>query len=293
MSERDGSLLPALAALVGAIVGLVLFNTLRVDRLHERLASDLVAGARDDPGGRFEPAALDGLPAPARRYFETVLEEDRPYVRSVRLEQRGEFRLGDPEWSWRPMEATQQFTVDPPGFVWSATVSPLPFVPVRVLDAYDRGSGVLRARLLSTVTVADVGPDPETNEGELVRYLAEAVWFPTALLPTEGVEWEPIDDGSARATIEDGGNAATVTFHFDGDDLVERVTAERYRQEADERASWTGYFWNYEERGGMSVPTEAEVEWDLPDGDRPYWRARIERIEHRPAAGGASRHEGQ
>ena len=287
MSERDGTLLPAFIALVAAVVGLVLFNTLRVDRLHDRLASDLVAGASSEPERSFAVEDLDGLPEPVRRYFEAVLEEGRPYVRSVRLEQRGEFRLGDSERSWRPLEATQHATVDPPGFVWSATVSLLPFVPVRVLDAYDHGAGVLRARLLSTVTVADVGPDPEMDEGELVRYLAEAVWFPTALLPAEGVEWEAVDERSARATLVDDGNAASVVFHFDEDDLVERVTAERYRQEAEDHAPWTGYFRDYERRNGMSVPTEAEVEWNLPDGDRPYWRARVERIEHRPASDGS------
>jgi hypothetical protein len=281
MSERPPTLLAALAALVAAAVGLVLFNTLRVARLHERLASELVAGASDDAGRRFEPGDLDGLPAPARRYFEAVLEEGQPYVRSAKLEQTGEFRMGDSERTWRAMEATQQFTVDPPGFVWSATVRALPFVPVTVLDAYDHGSGVLRARLLSTVTVVDVGPDPEMNEGELLRYLAEAVWFPTALLPTEGVEWGAVDDRSARATLEHGGNTASLTFHFGDDDRVSEVRGERYRQEAEDYAPWTGRFGAYEDRNGMSVPTEAEVEWGLPEGARPYWRTRVERIEHR------------
>ncbi|MEF8842324.1 MAG: DUF6544 family protein [Haloarculaceae archaeon] len=283
MTERDGALLPALAALLAAAVGLVLFNTLRVARLHERLASDLVAGAAADAGRRFEVADLGGLPDPVRRYFEAVLEEGQPYVRSVRLEQAGEFRLGDSRRTWRPMEATGHYTVDPPGFVWSGTVDALPLVPVRVLDAYDHGSGVLRARLLSTVTVADAAPGPEMNEGELVRYLAEAAWYPTALLPTEGVEWEAVDDCSARATLEDDGNVASVLFHFDERDRIERVTAERYRQETDDHAPWTGHFRAYEARNGMVVPTEAEVEWTLPGGDRPYWRARIEWIEHRPA----------
>jgi hypothetical protein len=284
MSERTPapSALPALAALVGAAVGLVLFNTLRVARLHDRLASDLVAGASADTGRSVRSADFEELPEPVRRYFETVLEEGRPYVRTARLEQTGEFRLRESERTWRPMEATQRYTVDPPGFVWSATVRVLPFLPVTVLDAYDHGSGVLRARLLSTVTVADVGPDEDMNEGELVRYLAEAVWFPTALLPAEGVEWEAVDDSSARATIEDGGNTASVVFHFDENDRVERVTTERYRQEADDHAPWTGRFGAYEERNGLVVPMEAEVEWNLPEGDRPYWRAGIERIEHRP-----------
>ncbi|MEF8869956.1 MAG: DUF6544 family protein [Haloarculaceae archaeon] len=283
MSERRGTVLPALGALLAAAVGLVLFNTLRVARLHDRLAADLVAGAEADAGRAFAAEDVADLPDPVRRYFETAIEEGRPYVRSARLEQRGEFRLGDAERTWRPMEATQRFTVDPPGFVWSAVVRVLPFLPVRVLDAYDHGSGVLRARLLSTVTVVDVGPDREMNEGELLRYLAEAVWFPTALLPTEGVEWEAVDDRSARATIEHGGNTATATFHFDERDRVERVTAERYRQETDDHAPWTGHFRAYETRNGLSVPTEADVEWNLPEGDRPYWRARIARIEHWPA----------
>ena len=284
MSERTPtpSALPALAALVAAAVGLVLFNTLRIARLHDRLASDLVAGASADAGRSVDPEEFEGLPDPVRRYFETVLEEGRPHVRSVRLEQRGEFRLRESERTWRPMEATQRFTVDPPGFVWSATVRVLPFLPVRILDAYDHGTGVLRARLLSTITVADVGPDRDMNEGELVRYLAEAVWFPTALLPSEGVEWEAVDDSSARATIEDGGNTASAVFHFDEDDRVERVTTERYRQEADDHAPWTGRFSAYEERNRLVVPTAAEVEWNLPKEDRPYWRAEIERIEHRP-----------
>lgn len=283
MSDRRPSLLHALAALVAAAVGLVLFNTLRVARLHERLAADLIAGATSAAERSFTTDDLEGVPDPVQRYFETVMEEGRPYVRSVELEQRGEFRLGDPERAWRPMAATGHYTVDPPGFVWSATVRALPFVPVKVLDAYDHGSGVLRARLLSTVTVADVGPDEEMNEGELVRYLAEAVWFPTALLPAEGVEWEAVDDHSARATIEDDGNTASVTFHFDDRGLVERVTADRYRQETEDHAPWTGHFRDYEERNGMTVPTGAEVEWNLPGGDRPYWRAALDRIEHRPA----------
>jgi hypothetical protein len=30
----------------------------------------------------------------------------------------------------------------------------------------------------------------------------------------------------------------------------------------------------------MAVPTEGEVEWNLPDGDLPYWRARLTEVEY-------------
>ena len=38
-------------------------------------------------------------------------------------------------------------------------------------------------------------------EGELMRFLAEAAWYPTALLPSQGVRWQGADERSAFATL--------------------------------------------------------------------------------------------
>ena len=41
-----------------------------------------------------------------------------------------------------------------------------------------------------------------TGEAEnACRYLTEAVYFPTALLPSRTLRWEHLDDNSARATL--------------------------------------------------------------------------------------------
>lgn len=72
-----------------------------------------------------------------------------------------------------------------------------------------------------------------------------------------------------------------MVFHFDDENLISRVTTERYRQEDDDVAPWKGTFRAYEERNGMLIPVDAEVAWDLPAGEVPYWRGRIERIDHR------------
>jgi hypothetical protein len=232
----------------------------------------------------YEPAALDGLPTPVRRYLDSVLEEGQPYARTVRLTQRGQFRIGDASASWKPLAATQQFTVDPPGFVWDARIEMAPLLPVRVVDEFVGGAGALRARLLSTLPVADAGPGPETNAGELSRYLAETPWFPTALLPGEGVEWEPIDDGSARASLSHRGTSVSLVFHFE-DDEVRRVTTDRRYRSVDggfEPTPWTGYWWNYEERNGVRVPAEGEAEWHLPAGDLPYWRGTVTDLAYDP-----------
>lgn len=218
---------------------------------------------------------LAGLPDPVQRYLESALTDGQPRTRTARLEQRGEVRLGD---SWKSFTATQHVAVGPPGFVWDATVRFLPFLPVRVVDAYVDGEGSLRAKLLSALTVSAAAPGPELNESELLRYLAESVWMPTALLPGAGVEWEAIDDRSVRATLEDGETTASLVFHFEGDEVRRVHTEARYRREDDDVAPWTGYFGAYEEFDGVRVPTEAEVEWNLSDGDQPYWRGEIEAV---------------
>jgi len=293
------AVLAAVVALLAAAVAIVRRNSVRMDRAVERRVDALLAGtAADRPtAGADEPAVStdqqigaddrDDLPPPVRRYLDTVCPESRPTIETVRIEQRGQFRLGDADSSWKPLEATQYVTTDPPGFLWDASIAVAPLVPTRVVDAYEGGTGSLTATLYSTIPVADAERSAELDRGELMRYLAEAVWYPTALAPGNGVAWEPIHDRAARATIEDGDTAASLTFYFGEDDLVTRVVGERPRLLDDgsyERTRWTGHWDDYEERAGVVVPTSGRVAWNLPSETRTYWRASLASIEYGVAA---------
>jgi hypothetical protein len=229
----------------------------------------------------YDPNDVADLPTPARQYFETVLQAGQPHVEEVRLAQEGDFRLGGADAPWRPFTANQVYTVSPPGYVWDAEINLRSFASARVFDAYVAGEGLLRANLFGAIPVASAGPNPRMNEAELQRYLSETPWFPTALLPAAGVTWEGIDDRTARATVDDRGVTATAVFHFDEEGYLSRLTADRYRQDIDAVASWTGHYRAYEERGGMQIPTQAEVAWDTPDGEVPYWRGTITGIDYR------------
>jgi hypothetical protein len=115
---------------------------------------------------------------------------------------------------WKPFTSPQRVVTHRPGFLWEAKVSMLPGLVVRVLDSYIAGSGLLHAAILGLVPVAKVSGGDEVARGEFMRFLAEAVWYPTALLPSEGVRWEAVDDRSANATIVDGPLALTLLFRF-------------------------------------------------------------------------------
>lgn len=130
------------------------------------------------------------------------------------------------------------------------------------------------------MTLADIRGTPEAAQGELMRFLAEAVWYPTALLPSQGIRWEA-DAGSAKATLTDGVTTASLVFQFNEEGLISGVRAAarpRTVNGALVATPWKGRFWGYDMRDGMRVPLEGEVAWELPEGSWPYWRGRATEI---------------
>lgn len=225
---------------------------------------------------------LVGLPAPVQRYFRAALTDGQPMITAVRVEHTGTFNMsttGDDQW--RPFSSTQRVITQRPGFDWEARIAMLPGLPVRVHDAYIAGEGMLHASLFGLVSVADQHDTPEMAQGELLRWFAEAAWYPTALLPSQGVRWEAVDDTSAKATMQDGATSVTLLFRFNADDLIESVRAAARGALIDGvtvPTPWEGRWNAYELRDGMRVPIDGEVAWMFPAGPKTYWRGHITNI---------------
>jgi len=224
---------------------------------------------------------LEGLPAPVQRYFRAVFEQGQPVVAGVHVRHTGTFNMGETNDQWKPFTSDQKVIAQRPGFDWDGRVAMMPGMPVRVHDAYVAGEGILHASLLGLFPVVDMRGTGEVAEGELMRFFAEAAWYPTALPPSQGVRWEAVDDRSAYATLTEGDISITMLFTFNDEGLIDTVHAdERGRSVGGEVVStpWQGRFWSYEERSGMRVPLDGEVAWLLPDGAKPYWRGRITEV---------------
>jgi hypothetical protein len=226
---------------------------------------------------------LNGLPAPVQRYFRAALKDGQPIVLAVSVEHTGTFNMSETGEQWRPFTSTQRVITRGPGFDWEARVAMMPGLTVRVHDAYIAGEGILHASLFGLVSLVNLRGTPEVAQGELMRFFAEAAWYPTALLPSQGVQWEPVDDASAKATLKDNETTLTMLFRFNENDLIESVRAEaRGRTVAGAviPTPWEGRWSNYELHDGMLIPVEGEVAWILPEGPKPYWRGRITKISY-------------
>lgn len=248
-------------------------------RATAREQARLQAAARAKLESAPDELARAGLPALVARYFAMVVPEGLTRVRGAHIRWTGEFQMR-PGSGWRPFEAEQEFTTSPPGFVWDARIQMMPLVRVQVRDQYVAGQGAMLGKVGGLITVVNEGGTPEMASSALIRWLGEAVWFPTALLPAgpngDGVRWDAVNDTTARATVTDAGTTVSAEFHFAPTGEITRMTAMRYRDVngTGVLTPFEGQYRNYARHDGVLIPMAAEVAWLLPEGRFPYWRGR-------------------
>ena len=258
---------------VGVVTGAWFWERATAARI-EQLRAAIV-----EPDRRYASAALEVLPLPVARYFRRVLRDGQPVIRSVIATQEAEFFVNG---AWRPLKATQHFSATPPGLVWDGTIRMAPLLPAYVRDAYVDGRGSMQATIYGLFSLVDQTGTPELNSGALQRFLGEAVWFPTVLLPSPAISWTGRDDLSAVVTLTDHGTRVSLLFEFDDRGDVMRISGDRYKESA---GGFTLQPWiiscrEHVERSGIRVPQYCEVAWMGSHGPEPYWRGRISTIEY-------------
>jgi hypothetical protein len=275
-----------LVVLIGVTIVIALFGRSHWRAETNQLLTNLKAVQVSVQPATYDSAELADLPEPVQRYFRTVLRDEAPLITAVDIEHAGTFNMGATKENWLPFTSRQRVMTQPAGFVWDARISMFPGFIAHVHDAFVAGRGVLEAKLFGLLTVMKMPSSPQLDEGELMRYLAEAPWYPTALLPSQGVIWQPVDDTQARATLTSRSTTVTLTFQFDERGLIKTVHSERrYREVKGVQVPtpWQGNHWDYQWYDKMLVPYRGEVAWMLPEGPKPYWRGQIQSIEYQYA----------
>jgi hypothetical protein len=222
---------------------------------------------------------LKKYPAPVQRYLLYSRVIGTPKVHMVRLKQHGQFQTS-PDQGWKDFEAVQYYTIDPPGFVWYAKMDMFPDVWIIARDKYENGKGNMFIKPLSTFTLADAKGD-EMDQGSMLRFLSEIVWFPGAWLSSY-LTWEGIDSSSARVTMSYYGMKVSGVLTFSSRGELIDFRTERYRAVDDrfELAPWVTSALKYSEMSGVIIPSEGEAIWRLKSGDVPYIRLKITEIDY-------------
>ncbi len=194
----------------------------------------------------------------------------------VRLTQTGRMkpRLGRP--SWMPFTAVQTISIRTCGFDWQARFGPLGVIGVR--DALNEGEGQLDVTVLGVIPILRTGHTPALCRGELMRYLAEIVWAPEAILLNDDLQWR--DDGPGQRTVSAGAGETRAEVRITLDNagrIVEVHAPDRPRSvgACTVPTPWTGRFHDYRCHAGRWIPFAGEVAWEIDGPPETYYQGQI------------------
>lgn len=264
--------------LVGGL-SVLLLGLRRFNRLVRRDIEAFFAQADPIREAVVTEEMLNDLPVPVQRYFSYTGVVGKPLVSTVHLKQKGAMHLSA-EGAWIPLDAVQYYTVQPPGFLWDGTMHVGPFLLARARDRYTGGKGHMLVRAGSLFTVVN-GEGEEMDQGAMMRYLSEMMWFPTAFLG-DNISFRPVDDKSAQVQLTDHGRSVTGTMYYDEEGRLTDFVAKRYRmvEGGYDLETWSTPVIEYGELAGLKLPVRGKAVWKLLDGDLEYIDITITELEY-------------
>ncbi len=221
---------------------------------------------------RVDSDTYRDVPPPVKRYFTKVLLEGAPYISSVRIRHEGYFKTNLNK-GWKRIKGEQYYTAIVPGFIWKGRTSLFTATDSLIID-----KGDLRVWFLSCLRIVNRSGS-WIDQGELLRWLGETVWFPTSLLPSNYLRWEPVDDSSAKLIFAYKGRIVAYTVHFNGRDEIFKIEAMRFFKKG-RQEKWVGHLGSYEYHNNFYIPTKIEAAWILDGTKRPYALFELTRIEY-------------
>ena len=212
----------------------------------------------DAPGLTERVPLADDLPIPVARYAEAVFGDNVPVVTSAVVVGRGRLRLNG-----LSLPARFRFYHDA-GQAYYHDIQVTWFGrPVLTVD-----ERYLNGVALMSVPGDLIEDEPNVNAAANQALWGEAIWLPSVWFTDERVQWEPIDENSARLIIPDAASEEQFTVYFDPQThLLTHMETVRFQESGDiTRTRWTNRAVEWGTFDGVQVPTVAETQWadELP-----------------------------
>ncbi len=236
-----------------------------------QLAERLWTGPSAPPHSRgetlFYESQVAELPEVVGRYFQWTFDDGLPVASAARLQMVGRIRLGRGK-PWMPKRSHEVIRAGE-GFLWSAQVEATPSISGS--DCYAGGQGAMQWRLLGIFPVVSASHEQITRSARW-RFVAEYLFIPGALLPSDHVRWEPVNDHRARVTVIHDNIPHPMQIDFDPEGMPRKISFQRWG--------------DFETEGGVwqEIPYAVRCEgvfrkdgYSLPRQYTAYWWADTER----------------
>jgi len=224
--------------------------------------STMFEAAHDGSGSGQTPKAA--LPPIVTKWLAISRSTDK-VPSKIRLSQEG-FMRSKPSADWMSFNAAQHYTINPPGFIWNSQIH-AGMMTIAGRDKFGNGKGNMLIKPFYIYNLANTS-GPEMDQGTMLRYMGELMWFPEAAV-MDYFHWEEIDSTSAALSMTYNGVTANGTFAFYNNGLVKSFTAQRFGNFDGEFRKETWEVWVNEHNviNGRLVGSKCKVTWKLKEGD--------------------------
>jgi hypothetical protein len=224
---------------------------------------------------RFDPASLDDLDEPVRRYLRHALAPGTPLSRGVHLEMRGHIKVG----AWLRFRSVWEG--DGRSFSWRATAGPGRLSLLRVHDQFSAGRGFMDIRLrtalrrLPALKLLHAQGEDVARSGA-GRAALEALWAPMALLPDRGVSWRADSHDLIVASSEVPPERPELHIRIGPDGQVRSYSALRWRGGKQGYVPFGVDVLAETRFGPLTIPGRLTAGWGHGTADwSPFFRAEV------------------
>ncbi len=259
-------------SIIGFLLVLYSLGKINLSFQFNRQIETLFRNSKNPSQRTYSNEQIKDLPEPVQRYFNRVLIEGQTYINYVRMRHEGRFKTGIHK-GWINIQGEHYATTEKPGFIWKGTTAFF-----NAFDMYIKENGKLIVRLLALVTMVNA-TGKQYDQGELLRWLGESVLYPTNLLPSERLQWHPIDDNSSKILFEYNGLSLFFVVRLNQAGEIIEMKTNRYMDE-NKLEDWIIQLADYKLWNQILIPTQFEVSWSLKTGLFCYAKFHLTEVEY-------------
>jgi len=211
--------------------------------------------------GESRPFRPD-LPEPVRRHFAATIGENPPVMKSAVVWGRGRACI---RGVWVPFRFKGWYRAGQ-DFLRKMEVTWFRRVVFRGVESWINGLGVFE--------MADkVESGERIDHGQLLTMWADSVWMPSVFVHSPDIQWESVDDRTARLVVPYKDGTSSLDVHFDPvTGRMTHLSALRYTDDFPDKEPWRLDLLEWKESQGLLVPTHTDVAWGLVGSPTSYWQ---------------------
>lgn len=219
------------------------------------------------------------LPVPVQQYLKYVGVVGSPKIKTAKAIFKGEMRERGKDWFGFTSEQFNFFENPTRLFFMKANFKNL---PTTGYHRYKNGEASMQIKLLSLFPVVDIS-EPEMFKTETVTFFNDMCLFAPGALIDKNIEWQALDDRSAKATFRNGEVSITAVLYFNEQgQLTNFVSEDRVDVNSNEKVPFSTPVSEYGTVNGHTLPIAADAVWHFPEGDFVYGKFYLQEVRYNP-----------